>query len=80
MRAVSCSYPSVLEFKIEGTKKSVSVYTNNYFKLELSALGFTPAGDMNPCKDFEGRKARVQYAEVSDKTVDGQVIAVELHK
>jgi hypothetical protein len=35
---------------------------------------------MNPCKDFEGMKARIQYAESSDKTVDGQVIAVELRK
>jgi len=80
MRQVSCSYPSVLEFQVQTAKGSVSVYTNNYFKLELSALGFTPSGDMNPCHDFEGRKARVDYAEVSDKTVDGQVIAVELHK
>jgi tetratricopeptide (TPR) repeat protein len=80
MRGVNCSYPSVLEFKVEGAKNTVSVYTNNYFKLELTALGFTPAGDMNPCSDFEGKKARVQYAESSDKTVDGQVIAVELRK
>ena len=35
---------------------------------------------MNPCKDFEGMKAHVQYAESSDKTVDGQVIAIELRK
>jgi hypothetical protein len=70
----------VLEFKVEGAKNTASVYTNDYFKLELTALGFTPTGNMNPCTDFEGKKARVQYAESSDKTVDGQVIAVELRK
>jgi tetratricopeptide (TPR) repeat protein len=80
MRGVGCSYPSTLEFKVEGAKANVSVYTNDYFKLELTALGFTPSGNMNPCTDFEGKKARVQYAESSDKTVDGQVIAVELRK
>jgi hypothetical protein len=49
-------------------------------KIDLTALNFTPTGNMNPCKDFEGMKARVQYAESSDKTVDGQVVSVELRK
>ncbi|HEY2857368.1 MAG TPA: DUF1570 domain-containing protein, partial [Terracidiphilus sp.] len=81
LRSVSCSYPSTIEFKIEGAAgKTVSVYTNDYFKIDLSTLGIAAPGNMNPCTDFEGKKARVQYAEVSDKTVDGQVIAVELHK
>jgi hypothetical protein len=35
---------------------------------------------MNPCKDFNGMKARVQYSETTDKSVDGQVFAVELRK
>jgi len=35
---------------------------------------------MNPCNDFEGMKARVQYVDSSDKTVDGQVVAIELRK
>ncbi|MGA9427527.1 MAG: hypothetical protein WBV33_20780 [Terracidiphilus sp.] len=29
---------------------------------------------------FDGRQAKVEYAESPDKTVDGQVISVELHK
>lgn len=80
VRGASCSYPSTLEFRVEGGGKAVSVYTNDYFKISLSAVGFTPQVSMNPCTDFEGKKVRIQYAEVSDKTVDGQVIAVELRK
>jgi len=80
MRGVKCSYPSVIDFRVEGVKKIVSLYSNNYFKIDLSVLGFTPTSAMNPCGDFEGRKARVQYAESEDKTVDGQVIAIELRK
>jgi tetratricopeptide (TPR) repeat protein len=80
IRGVQCSYPAVIEFRVEGAKKTISVYSNNYYKLEFSALGFTPDGDMNPCKDIEGMKARVGYAESSDKSVDGQAIAVELRK
>jgi hypothetical protein len=35
---------------------------------------------MNPCKDFNGMKAQVQFAETTDKSVDGQVLAIELRK
>ncbi|MGA7652493.1 MAG: hypothetical protein WBW68_08540, partial [Terracidiphilus sp.] len=80
IKNVTCSYPAVLEFQVVSLKKTVSVYINEYFKLEVSALGFTPTGSINPCSDFEGRPAKIQYAESSDKTVDGQVISVELHK
>jgi tetratricopeptide (TPR) repeat protein len=80
IRGVTCSYPSVIEFRVEGLKKKISVYNNNLFKIDLSALGFTPPADMNPCKDFEGKKARVQYVDSTDKSVDGQVIEVVLMK
>jgi tetratricopeptide (TPR) repeat protein len=80
IRSVHCSYPAVVEFQVETAKKPVLLYSNNYLKIDLTVLGFTPKGDLDPCKDFEGMKARVQYAESSDKTVDGQVIAVELRK
>ena len=80
IRGVQCSYPAEIEFQIDTGKKPVSLYSNNFLKIDLTVLNFTPSGDMNPCKGFEGMKARVQYAESSDKTVDGQVIAVELRK
>jgi tetratricopeptide (TPR) repeat protein len=80
IRGVKCSYPAVIELRVEGAAKTVSLYSNNYYKLDFSAVGFTPQGAMNPCKDMEGRNARVEYADSSDKTVDGQVTAVELHK
>jgi tetratricopeptide (TPR) repeat protein len=80
IRGVKCSYPAVIDFHLETAKKPLSLYANNYFKIEFTALGFAPKSDMSPCKDIEGMKARVQYAESSDKSVDGQVISVELRK
>lgn len=80
IHAVACSYPAVLEMRVDGAARPVSLYTNNYYQLDVSALGYTPTADLHPCKDLEGRKARVQYAEVSDKTVDGQIVAIELRK
>jgi len=79
---VACSEPAILELHIAVTTKTgktqLVLYASNYYKLDLSAIGFTPKAEMNPCKDIEGMKARVQYAESSDKSVDGQMIAVEL--
>jgi tetratricopeptide (TPR) repeat protein len=80
IRGVVCSYPATLEFRLEKPGKSISVYSNDYFKIDLSVLGFTPSGSMNPCTDFEGMKASINYAESSDKTIDGQVVAIELRK
>lgn len=77
---VTCSYPAVIEFSVEGPKQTVALYNNDYYKLEFSTLGFTPSGPLNPCGGIEGLKARVQYVESPDKTVDGQVVSVELRK
>jgi tetratricopeptide (TPR) repeat protein len=81
---VACSEPAMMELHVEVTtktgKKELFLYASNYYKLDLSASGFTPKAEMNPCKDIEGMKARVQYADSSDKTVDGQMIAVELRQ
>jgi tetratricopeptide (TPR) repeat protein len=82
IREVKCSNPYVIEFRVEGAGgESVRVYNNNFTTIELSAAaGVTAADNMNPCKDFEGKKAHVQYVESPDKTVEGQVTAVELRK
>jgi hypothetical protein len=80
IQSVKCSYPVVIEFQLKSPAKTIALYNNNFAKIDLSAVGFTPTGSMNPCKDFEGRPARISYAETTDKTVDGQVLAIELHK
>ncbi|HEY2470630.1 MAG TPA: tetratricopeptide repeat protein [Terracidiphilus sp.] len=80
MRDVTCSYPSVLQFRVEGAKSMIKVYNNKFSKIDLTVIGFTPKGSLNPCTDFNGMKARVQYAETTDKSVDGQVFAIELRK
>ena len=80
MHGVACSYPTVIEFRVDGPKSTVHLYSNNFSKIDLTASGFTPRDTMYPCNDFEGMSAKVQYAETTDKTVDGQVIAIELRK
>jgi len=80
IRDVTCAYPTVLEMRFVSAGKTYNFYNNDFSKIDLSALGFTPKDSMNPCRDFEGLKARIQYSESPDKTIDGKVFAVELRK
>lgn len=80
LRSVQCYYPAVMTLSVVDGAKAVSVYSNNYRHIEFSAANFTPQGEMDPCTLIEGMKARVVYAEVSDKSIAGQVLSVELTK
>jgi hypothetical protein len=82
IRDVHCDSPSYLELQVQvvGKAKPIALYTSDYYHLDLSALGFEPKAEMNPCRDLDGVKAKVLYAESSDKTIDGQIVSIELHK
>jgi hypothetical protein len=70
----------VMTLSVVDGAMAVSVYSNNYRHIEFSAANFTPQGTMDPCTMIEGMKARVVYAEVSDKSIAGQILSVELTK
>lgn len=80
LRSVQCYYPSVMTLNVEEAGRTVALYSNDYLHVEYSAANFTPEGTMNPCTMIEGMKARVVYAEVSDKSIGGQILSVELTK
>jgi tetratricopeptide (TPR) repeat protein len=82
LRSVHCSYPTVLTLSVDqaGKAPALSLYRNDFNQIEFSATNFTPKGDLNPCTDLEGLKAKVAYAEVSDKSIAGQILSVELSK
>lgn len=80
MRGVTCSYPAVIELRLEGGAKTLSLYNNNYYKVDYSAANFTPSGDVHPCQDLEGMKAEVEYFVTADKTTDGQIVGIMMIK
>jgi hypothetical protein len=80
IRDVTCSYPSVISFRLVGPAKPVRVYNNNLASIDLTVVGFSPDGPVNPCQDFEGMKADIQYNESADKRVSGQVFYMILRK
>ncbi len=80
IQGVHCTDPSTIELKVEEGGKAASLYSNNYYDIPFSASNFTPQGDIHPCTDLEGMKASIQYFATSDKTVDGQILAIQLSK
>jgi tetratricopeptide (TPR) repeat protein len=80
LRDVRCSYPNVLSLSISQAGKTVTLYTNNYYKVVFTTANYEPDGDIKPCIGIEDMKASVKYAEVSGKAVAGQILAIELSK
>jgi tetratricopeptide (TPR) repeat protein len=82
IRNVQCSYPTILTLNVDQTGKSqaISLYRNDFYQIQFIVTNFTPKGNINPCTDIEGFKARVEYAEVSDKSIAGQILSIELSK
>jgi tetratricopeptide (TPR) repeat protein len=80
IRGVTCSYPAILSLRVESGTRKVSLYNNNYYKVDYSAANFTPRGDVHPCDDLEGTKAEVEYFATADKSVDGQIVGIMMIK
>jgi Tfp pilus assembly protein PilF len=69
-----------MDLTVNSGGKSLSLHAENYYKIQFTALDFSPSGDLNPCKDLEGRPAKVEYVESADKSTVARVLGVELHK
>ena len=80
LREIRCSYPTVLALTVDDAGKKTTLYTNNYYKVVFTTANYEPDGDIKPCTGIEDMKASVKYAEVTDKNVAGQILAIELSK
>jgi len=80
LKDVQCTYPAKMTLKVESAKSAMGLRSANYYKVEYSALNFTPSATLNPCKDLEGMTAKVDYFEAVAAGADGQLISIELSK
>jgi tetratricopeptide (TPR) repeat protein len=79
LRDIQCKTPQ-MDLQLLAGGKSLALHSENYYKLHFTALNFTPEGDLNPCKDLEGRPAKVEYVESADESASARVLSIELHK
>ncbi len=80
IKSVQCSQPAIMELMFEGGGKTIPLHSNNYFKIQFTAINYTPAGELHPCTDLEGMKAQIEFFEASSKSAEGQIFSIELSK
>jgi tetratricopeptide (TPR) repeat protein len=69
-----------LDLTVNSSVKTIALHAENYFQIQFSALNFKPSEEINPCKDLEGRPAKVEYVVAADPAAAARVLSVELHK
>jgi tetratricopeptide (TPR) repeat protein len=79
LKNVHCAM-SQLDLTVVAAGKTLTLHSENSYKIQFTALGFTPKGDLNPCQDLEGRPAKVEYVESADESSAARVLSIELHK
>jgi tetratricopeptide (TPR) repeat protein len=80
LHGVKCSAPTVLRVTLEQAGKPISLYANDYYAIVFTTANYKASGDLHPCVDIEGMKARVVYGEVKDARVAGQIVSIQLSK
>lgn len=85
LRDITCTYPTLLTLTLETPDKPdthgkpIQLYSNNYFKITFTTT-YDTTRDILPCTEIEGLKARIDYGEVNDPRVAGQIVSIELSK
>ncbi len=80
IRDVKCSAPALLDLTLDSPVGTLKLHADNYFKVEYKAVNFTPSGELQPCKQLEGMKARIIFAGFKGRPNTGEIISVELRK
>ena len=76
---VYCQAPGI-DLKVAANGKTMALHSGNYYEIGFSALGFAPKEGFDPCKDLEGKSAKVVYVESSAKSTAAYVVAIELRQ
>ena len=76
--SVECGTPSVLDLKLAAGGNTTALHSDNYYKVQFSALGFTPEGELHPCTDLKGVAAKVEFIDVPGDSP--QIVSIELRK
>lgn len=75
--AVDCQDPG-LDIILMARDRKLVLHAENFYKLDFEATGWEPPANFNPCKDLQGRDARVVYAPSEENKDKGILVTVEV--
>jgi len=78
LKDVHCAAPA-MDLNVVSGGKTLGLHARNYFKVRYSVLNVALEKELNPCVDLEGRPAKVEYVESTNKRA-AAVVAIEIHK
>jgi hypothetical protein len=79
IKSVTCK-GRALDMAFDDSYEILHLRTDNYFKVDFSAINFKFSGIMNPCKTAKGMYARVYYYDIKGHPKQGDLISVEFRK
>lgn len=79
LKDIHCDAPQ-MDLTVDSGGKNLVLHAENYYKIQFSALNFKPSAQLNPCKDLQGRSAKVEYVESASPSAAARVVSIELHK
>ena len=79
IKTVTCKGRS-MDMTFDDSYEILRLRTGDYFKVNFSAINFTPAGTLDPCKTAKGMYARVYYYPIEGQPKEGERISMGLRK
>ena len=79
IKTVTCK-SRAMDMTFDDSYEILRLHTDDYFKVNFSAINFTPGGTLNPCRTAKGMYARVYYYPIKGQAKEGELISVELRK
>lgn len=79
IKSVGCKGRS-LDMVFDADDEILHLHTDNYFRVDFSAINFTPKGVMNPCKQAKGMYARVYFYHIKGQPHKGILTTVEFRE
>lgn len=80
IRDVRCSMPSMMDLTFDAVGGAVRLHSDNYFEVVYTAKNFTPTGELLPCTQLQGKKARIVFFEYKGQRNSGELVSIELTK
>jgi hypothetical protein len=79
IKSVTCK-GRAMDMTFDDSDEILYLHADNYFKVDFSAINYTPSGTMNPCKTAKGMYARVYYYHIKGHPRQGGLISVQFRK
>jgi tetratricopeptide (TPR) repeat protein len=78
--SVGCSSPAVMDIKLDSNGKQYKLRAENYYAVKYWTIGVPVNSGFGPCDALEGKRAEIEYFNVSGKEYSGLIESIAIEK